>query len=408
MTTLSTSVPDTTISENGLSVPEVADILSGRMTDITAIMGGDSSTSLSSRQGQIAQSDTEIISQVYDKQAVIINQINPDYATGRFQDAIGRIYFMDRISAAGTVVTATCYGKPNTSLPIGITAIDDAGYIYATTSAYIIPSAGSIDVLFTCQTTGAIACGAGELKQIYKPISGWDSVYNSSAGSVGNDVESRIAFETRRRNSVARASRSLDGSVRAALLSVSGVLDAYVYSNRSGTAITYGETAVTIPAHCYWICVYGGASSDIAEAIFNTYNPGCDMTGGTTYTISDTSYSVPYPTYDIEWKTATATPVYFKVDIDKSLNPPSDITDQVKAMIAEVFNGGYSGIDKARIGALINAGKFYAPVISIDSSSVGVNGITISLDNSTFSASVTMGVDQVPTIDEDNIVVTLS
>ena len=316
MTTLSTSVPDTTISDNGLSVPEVADILSGRLTDITAVMGGNSSTSLSSRQGQLAQSDTEIIAQVYDKQAVIINQINPDYATGRFQDAIGRIYFMDRIAAAGTVVTATCYGKANTSLPIGITAIDDAGYIYATTSAYTIPSSGSVDVQFTCQTTGAISCGAGELKQIYKPISGWDSVYNSAAGSVGNDVESRIAFETRRKNSVSRSSRSLDGSVRAAILSVSGVLDAYVYSNRAGTAVTYGETEVSIPAHCYWICVYGGASSDIAQAIFETYNPGCDMTGDTTYTVSDTTYPVPYPTYDIEWKTATVTPVYLKVDLD--------------------------------------------------------------------------------------------
>ena len=125
MTTLSTSVPDTTISEDGLYVPEISDVLSGRLTDITSVLGGNASTSLSSRQGQLAQSDTEIIAQGYDKQAVIMNQINPDYAKGRFQDAIGRIYFMDRISAAGTVVTATCYGVNGTVLPSGTTAIDD-------------------------------------------------------------------------------------------------------------------------------------------------------------------------------------------------------------------------------------------------------------------------------------------
>ena len=408
MTTLSTSVPDTTVSEDGLYVPEIADVLSGRLTDITTVLGGNASTSLSSRQGQLAQSDTEIIAQVYDKQAVIMNQINPDYAKGRFQDAIGRIYFMDRISAAGTVVTAICYGVNGTVLPVGTTAIDDNDYIYATTSSYTIGSTGKVSVQFTCQTTGPIACGVGQLKQIYKPITGWDSVYNEVAGSVGNDVESRIAFETRRKNSVARSSRNQDGSVRAALLATTGVLDAYVWSNRSGSAVTKGATSVSIPAHCYYISVYGGAGADIADAIAETYCPGCDMTGGTSYTWQDTTYSQPYPEYNLEWKTADATNVYIKVELDSSLNPPSDITSQVKSMVAEVFNGSYDGIDKARIGSLISVGRFYAPIISIQSSTVGVNSVTISLDGTTYGTSVTMGIDQVPVIDEANIEVTLA
>lgn len=408
MTTLSTSVPDTTVSEDGLYVPEIADVLSGRLTDITTVLGGDASTSLSSRQGQLAQSDTEIIAQVYDKQLVIMNQINPDYAKGRFQDAIGRIYFMDRISAAGTVVTATCYGVNGTTIPVGATAIDDNGYIYATTSSYSIGSSGNVSAQFTCQTTGPIVCGVGQLKQIYKPISGWDSVYNESAGSVGNDVESRTAFEIRRKNSVARSSRNQDGSVRAALLATDGVLDAYVWSNRSGVAVTKGATNVTVPAHCYYISVYGGAGSDIADAIAETYCPGCDMTGGTSYTWQDTSYSQPYPEYNLEWKTADATNVYIKVEIDSSLNPPSDITTQVKEMVANVFNGLYDGIDKSRIGSLISVGRFYAPIISIQSDTVGVNSVTISLDGTTYGTSVTMGIDQVPVIDESNIEVTLS
>lgn len=89
MTTLNTAVPDVTITENGLSVPDVADILSGRLTDMTTALGGGASQSLSSPQGQIAQSDTEIIAQEYDKLLCLFNQVNPDYATGRFQDGIG-------------------------------------------------------------------------------------------------------------------------------------------------------------------------------------------------------------------------------------------------------------------------------------------------------------------------------
>lgn len=147
MTTIQTSVPDVTITENGLSVPEIADVLSGRLTDlVTALSVNNSttglapSTSLSSPQGQIAMSDTEIVAQVYDKLLVLFNQINPDYASGRFQDGIGQIYFMNRIAGAGTVVTATVTGAVDTEIPAGSTAKDSNGYIYATTSLVTILS----------------------------------------------------------------------------------------------------------------------------------------------------------------------------------------------------------------------------------------------------------------------------
>ena len=145
MTTLNTAVPDVTITENGLSVPDVSDILSGRLTDMSTALGGGASQSLSSPQGQIAQSDTEIIAQEYDKLLCLFNQVNPDYATGRFQDAIGRIYFMERISAQGTVVTATCLGQPGTIIPAGSTAVDTNGYIYQAIDILTIPASGSID-----------------------------------------------------------------------------------------------------------------------------------------------------------------------------------------------------------------------------------------------------------------------
>lgn len=290
MTTLNTAVPDVTITENGLLVPDVSDILAGRLTDMTTALGGGASQSLSSPQGQLAQSDTEIIAQTDDKLLCLFNQINPDYSTGRFQDGIGRIYFMDRISAQGTVVTATCVGRVGTIIPAGSSAIDTAGYIYQSKSDATIPSTGSVDVQFT-----------------------------------------------------------------------------------------------------------------------NTTNGGANMNGDTTFTIYDNiNYSAPYPEYVMQWQTATPTMVYFKVSLDASLNPPSDITAQVQNMIIEVFNGEYDGIAKARIGASINSGKYYAPVISISPDTVGILSLEVSLDGTTFSPSVTMGIDQVPTIQASDITVTLT
>ncbi|EGO8042915.1 hypothetical protein FEK96_20265 [Escherichia coli] len=409
MTILNTAVPDVTITENGLSVPDIADVLAGRLTDMSTALGGGASQSLSSPQGQIAQSDAEIIAQVYDKLLCLFNQINPDFSNGRFQDGIGRIYFMERIAAQGTVVTATCIGQVGTTIPAGSTAVDASGYIYQSIDNAVIPSSGSVDVQFVNTTTGPIPCAAGSLNQIYRAVSGWDAVNNISPGVVGVDVESRIAFETRRRQSVARNSRNQDASTLAALLATDGVLDAYVWSNRTAETVNKGTTNFPILAHSVYICVYGGADTDVAESIFNTYNPGANMNGDTTFTVYDNvNYMPPYPSYVMQWQKASPTRVYFKVNVDASLNPPSDITKQVKEMIVTVFNGGYEGIGKARIGSTINAGKYYAPVISISPDTVGILSLEVSLDGSLYGPAVTMGIDQVPTIQESDIIVTLS
>lgn len=409
MTILNTAVPDVTITENGLSVPDIADVLAGRLTDMSTALGGGASQSLSSPQGQIAQSDTEIIAQVYDKLLCLFNQINPDFSTGRFQDGIGRIYFMERIAAQGTVVTATCIGQVGTTIPAGSTAVDTSGYIYQSIDNAVIPSSGSVDVQFVNTTTGPIPCAAGSLNQIYRAVSGWDAVNNINPGVVGVDVESRIAFETRRRQSVARNSRNQDASTLAALLATDGVLDAYVWSNRTAETVNKGTTNFPILAHSVYICVYGGADEDVAESIFNTYNPGANMNGDTTFTVYDNvNYMPPYPSYVMQWQKASPTRVYFKVNIDSSLNPPSDISKQVKGIISTVFNGGYDGIGKARIGSTINAGKYYSPVISISPDTVGILSLEVSLDGSLYGPAVTMGIDQVPTIQESDITVTLS
>lgn len=109
----------------------------------------------------------------------------------------------------------------------------------------------------------------------------------------------------------------------------------------------------------------------------------------------------------MQWQRAVTTRVCFSVSLDSSLNPPSDITTQVKAMITKVFNGNYDGIEKARIGATINSGKYYAPVISISPDTVGILSLQVSLDGITYHPSVTMGIDQIPTIQDSDITVTL-
>lgn len=396
------NIPDLQILDEGITSPTYQEILDGTLEDLNQALGGTMDKDVTTPQGQIAVSMAYSINQKNEQFLYLANQFDPNYASGRFQDAIASLYFLERIPARGTTVTARCTGLVGTVIPSGNSAIDDSGYIYYSTESKTIGADGYVDVIFVNQTTGAIACPSGSLNKIYKAVIGWDSIVNLSAGALGQDQESRNNFEYRRRNSVALNSQNQNLSVQASVLSVSGVVDAYVYSNDTGQEISYGSTSYEIPAHSLLISVYGGDSDDIAMAIFNKKNAGCGMVGNTSKTITITDgYAEPYPTYNITYLVPNAVGVKFKITIQKNDLLPSDIVSQIKSAVTSVFTG-VSGNYRARIGGLIHTGRYYSPISAI-SEYVNVESITLSKDGDNYLTSITMGVDEMPVIDSSDI-----
>ena len=88
---MSTNVPSIVWTPEGIILPTDAEILSGIQADINQSFGGGVNPSLSTPQGQIASSDAAIIADKNSAIAYIANKVDPLYAQGRFQDAIGRI-----------------------------------------------------------------------------------------------------------------------------------------------------------------------------------------------------------------------------------------------------------------------------------------------------------------------------
>lgn len=407
-TTITTSVPSVTFSTTGLDAPDESDILAGRLTDLATALGSSMSKDLSTPQGQIAVSDTAIIADKNDQLLAIVNNINPDYSSGRFQDAIARIYFIDRIAATGTVVTATCSGLVGTVIPAGSIAQDTSGYLYESLSDVTIGSDGTASVEFQNQATGAIACAIGALSTIYKAISGWSSVTNATAGVLGSDEEGRAAFEYRRRQSVAKNATNTLAAVYAAILAVDGVTDAYVDDNKTGATVEKGFTSYSMKPHSMYFSVYGGADADIAEAIQSAAPPGVDMNGNTSYTTQDTSnYVYPYPEYTWTWERPTAVSMYVEVTIESSSLLPSDINSQVQTAVQSAFNGTDGGT-RARIGSKVFSGRYYSGIQAIDPSNLNILSITLSRDGSTYGTSVEFGIDEIPTLDNGNIVIIMA
>lgn len=403
---MSTNVPALQFTTTGLVIPEEQAILSGVLADIDAAFGGGIDKSLTTPQGQLAQSMAATIGDKDAQIAQMAANVDPDKAEGKWQDAIGRIYFMTRIAASGTVVTGTCVGLVGTVIPAGSAAQDGNGYIYYSLADATIPAGGSVDVDFQNSTTGPIGCPIGNLSKIYTSVPGWDSVTNLTAGTPGVDVESRTAFEERRRQSVAINAVNSNDAVYAAVLSVDGVIDAYVIDNHTGATVNYGATNYPLIKNSIYVAVAGGAAADIAQAIHSNRSSGCNYNGDTSHTIYDSvNYSEPYPEYVVTWKTPDAVPVYFKVQIANNPSLPADIAVLITNAIIAAFSGSDGG-SRARIGSAIYAGRYYAGVAAANSN-VNIQSITMGLDASAAATSLTFGVDQRPTLDATNIQVLL-
>jgi len=402
---MSTNVPSITWVNGAPVLPAETDILAGVQADMNAAFGGGLNAGLTTPQGQLAQTETAIIGEKNNEIAYIANQVNPAFASGIWQDAIGYIYFMNRIQAAGTVVNATCTGAVGTVIPLGSIAQDTNGYLYSSTAAATIPAGGSVTVQFQNQTTGAIACNVGALNKIYTAVAGWDTVTNPAAGSLGNAVESRAAFELRRQNSVAiNAVNSLD-SIRAAVLAVPNVLQAYVVDNSTNTTVSYGATSYSLAPHSICVSVAGGTSSAVAQAIWNKKPPGCGYNGNTTVTVYDTTYPTPYPSYTVTYLTPTSTPAYFKIQVQNNPLLPSNIVTLVQNAVIASFNGQDGGT-AVGINSTTYSGRYYANINAI-SPNVNVIEVYVGLSASPTTLSASFGIDQLPTLSASNIVVQL-
>jgi uncharacterized phage protein gp47/JayE len=404
---VTTNVPPIQFLPAGVVVPPEADVLAGALADLQDAFGGQLNESLETPQGQLASSEAAIIADKNAQIVRVVNNVNPDTADGIYQDAIGRIYFMNRSPGAPTAVQCLCIGAAGTTIPIGAQAQDTSGNLYVCTQAGVIGVGGSITLPFANVENGPIPCPSGTLTRIYRSIVGWDTINNPSDGVLGRDVENRAQFEQRRQASVALNAHGSLPSIYAAVFAVPDVIDAYVYENTTNAPINVGSTAYTLVPHSLYAAVVGGAPDAIAQAIWLKKDVGCDYNGNTSVVVVDESgYQPPYPTYTVKYEIPASLPIYFEVFLRDSDSLPADIEVLVKAAIIATFTGEDGGT-RVRIGAELLASKFYPGVIAIGPQVSVLSILLGTYGTGPTLTSLLVGIDQAPTVEPADIIVTL-
>lgn len=397
-----TAVPSIEFTDAGLVLPQEAAVLAGVQSDINGAFGNKLNfTTNKTPQGQLATSTTAIIADKNDQVALVVNQIDPDTNSGFMQDAIARIYFLNRKPGLATVVQCICVGALGTNIPVGAQAQDTSGNLYICTQAGQIPVSGNITLPFANVTVGPIACPATTLSTIYQAIPGWDTINNVADGVIGANVETAAEFRVRRDQSVAVNAHGSLPSIYAAVFEVPNVIDVYVTQNVTGGTIVVGSTNYSLKPHSLYVAATGGVTADVANAIWLKKNEGSDMNGNTDVTVVDTSgYSFPEPSYTITLERPPQTIFNFIVNIKNASSLPSTIATDVAAAIAAQFNGQVgallpngvtaqtSGI-RVRIGSLLLAAYFYGAVATCEGPAVPVQVLSLFI-GSVFSGHATL------------------
>ena len=349
-----TNVPAPQFGPNGFVAPTGPAILAGVQEDINVAFGYVLSYQLTTPQGQLASSMGAVISNTYQEFQYFSTQIDPNYSSFRWQDAIAAIYFLNRNPAEPTTLQVNCTGGGSGQaipLPIGALVQDSAGNLYALTQSITLPAGGGTVVgTFACEVPGPVAVPATDSIEIYQAISGWDAV-SVASGTEGLNAESRAACDQRRRDSVAGNSFGAIGSIIGAVAKVPGVTDYYGYDNSSNAPVTI--QGVSIAANSIYVCVAGGTPQAVAQAIWSKKAPGCSYTGNTQQTVYDTNplYATPIP-YTVSYQTPTSLQILFAVTLVAGPGIPSNASALVQAALIAAAAQGIIGTGATFVGSV--------------------------------------------------------
>ena len=395
----------TYINSQGVIVPDTSTVQEQVTQDLVNVFGQDLDTTPETVEGRFIQCLTDYRTNTLAINAQNANQINLRYATGRFLDAIGAFFGLDRISATSSRVLATVTGVENTVIPAGSQAKTTNGDIFYAENDITIGLTGSVTGYFLSLEKGQIPCSAHSLNKIVNAVLGWETIDNTASATEGTEQESDDDFRQRIEDARYKGISLLE-AIKAKLVNVENVKSCFAYDNYTNQTITYD--GVDIDAHSLVVIVDGGANQDIAEAIFKA------KTGGTGYTaisgqsvtvnVVDGAFNVTYP---VTFNRPEIKAFKISIQVKNISYEGSDLAGDIKAAIMNWADNKVEGVDGLKIGQNISSFEI-AAAVSQQIPEIYVKDCKTAFIGGTLSTSeLTITIAQIGEIEESNITVTV-
>ena len=388
------TIPPLQITDTGIKAPPTNEVIDGVWEMFKKAFGKDMNTAMNTPQGQLVTSLAAIITDERNQMINLLNQFDPRYAQGIWQDGLGYIYFMTRKHATHSSVEIVLTGLAGTTIAAGTLFNDVNGNTWQTTQKTIIGNDGSATAHALCTRSGIVEAAPDTITTIPKAISGLDRITNPYAAIAGVNEESRIDFEKRRYASVAVNSKNTNASTYGAVADLADVKDVFVIDNPTDETIRVGATNYPVIRNSILVAVIGGDDETIARTILTKAGSGCSFNGNTECVIADTeNFPIRPPTYKVKFLRPALVPVFFQVTVaDRDLLSYQD-SEAVKDAIIKAFS---SGTAKATIGQPIIASKFICPVAAAIPH-LSIVSLKISKEQENWLDMLNIGVDEFPT-----------
>lgn len=390
---MTTSVPNIQFTPQGLILPTEQEILNGVLDDIDRAFGGGLNRNLETPQGQLATSLAAIIAEKNNTIARLVNSLDPDYSDGIMQDAIGKIYFIKRKGQINSTAECEFNGLPGVNIPKGFVVKDENENDWVLDEAVSILENGT--VIGRCTANGIYPAKAHSINRLSQSIIGLDRVTNPTEAVTGIERESRNDFAKRYENSVTINSLGMPATVYANVAKLEGVVSCYVIDNPKGETVRIGASNTALAPHSVYVAVLGGDDKAIAEAIHRYAGNGCDYNGNTIIQVTDERYLEPKPTYQVQFQRPVPIPIHVSVTVKRGAILEAE--QLIKQSILKEFDK-----NRLKIGATIYAIGFIPDLVGKIGKEYLLD-VKVGKNKTQLSDNVQIGIDQIPTLIESNI-----
>lgn len=389
----------TYITTNGLIVPNTSTLLATVQSEWQAAFGADLIVTPDTPQGVMITAETLARSNVLQNNAVLANQINPNYAGGVFLDAIMALTGMERVAATKTLVPGvTLSGVAGTIIPSGSKAKTDAGDIFESVTICTIGSGGTVTVDFQAVETGEVPCAIAALNTIVTGILGWDNINNTTAGTLGKDLQADSGARAFRKNTLAFQGISLAEAITSALYAIPEVKSLTFRENTTNSTATID--GISMVAHSVYACVDGGTDLEVASALLENKSSGSAWNGGTSVSIVEPSSG---QTYTVLFDRPTVKDVLVRATV-------SGITSaEAKQAILDYAQGNINGLAGFVVGAAVSPFEI-AGAIMAENPAGYVSSVEVSFASpiSWVSTSLSIGINEKASTASGYITVTVA
>lgn len=360
------------------------DIIDEVVASLKADIDPSLNTEATSILGQIIGVLADQISQDWDVLEEVYLSQYPDSSSAASLDAVGSITGATRLPATASKVSILATGDDATALPVGRQARVPNGGIFETTAAATITQAAawaattaysvgdivrndSPENIYRCQiagtsdssggptgegvaivdgtvswrflgdgegyttvaavatTTGPVVAQTYQISEVVTAVSGWLGVTNLADAAAGTNIETDAAFRARRENLLTVSGKGTVDTIRAKLILVDGVSEAFVFENV--TDITDGNG---VPPHAIECVVLGGTDADVAQAIFDDKPAGIATYGGD---ITEVVVDSQGTSHTINASRADPIEMFMAITVTTDGNYPADGDTQVAAQL---------------------------------------------------------------------------